>query len=117
MRRRPGEEGLTSRAKGSLSKSRSVLLWKRLISLSAFVPGLYLRFLPTGTGSPAMRKSYGQSGKFNWEGGGRVGQQLVPSFFVEPETASHLRITEDLATLDFATVFTLPAAFGGIVFA
>lgn len=62
MRRVGEREGLTSRAKGSLSKSRSVLFWKRLISLSAFVPGLYLRFLPTGTGSPAMRKISGQYG-------------------------------------------------------
>lgn len=105
---------LTSRAKGSFSKRRSVLLWKRLISLSAFVPGLYLRFLPTGTGSPAMRKSFDQSGNLQ-RGRGATG--FV--FLVQPETASHLRITEGLPAFDFAPVFMLPlplpAAFGGIL--
>jgi hypothetical protein len=45
----------TNLAKGSFRIRSSVLLWYFLISLNATVPGRYLRFLPCGTGSPAVR--------------------------------------------------------------
>jgi len=46
-------EELTRRANGSFRSKRSPVFWYFRISLSARVPGLYLLFLPTGTGSPA----------------------------------------------------------------
>jgi hypothetical protein len=49
--------GRTNLANGSFRNKSSVLLWYFLISLSATVPGLYLRFFPCGTGSPAARRN------------------------------------------------------------